>query len=95
MRQFDPDIREWMDLDQPVSPALERDLDNLVTLNRVFGSHALVRKFLHRHLDRSQAWHILDLATGAGDLPRLIAAWAHERRIEVRIDAVDFQRSTL
>jgi SAM-dependent methyltransferase len=84
-----------MDLEQPVSPELERDLDNLVTLNRVFGSHALVRNFLRRHLNRSQPWRILDLATGAGDIPRMIATWAREHRIDVTIDAVDFQPSTL
>jgi len=95
MREFDPSVREWMDLEQPVSPELERDLDNLVTLNRVFGSHALVRSFLRRHLDRSRPWRILDLATGAGDIPRMIATWAREQKIEVTIDAVDFQPSTL
>ncbi len=102
MRKFDPSVREWMDVDQPVSPELERDLDNLVTLNRFFGSHALVLDFLRRRLptarpnpDAAQPWRILDLATGSGDIPRAIAAWAAQNRIDVAIDAVDAQRSTL
>lgn len=95
-RQFDPDVREVMDLEQPVTPALERDLANLVTLNRVFGSHALVLGHLHSRLvPRLRPWRILDLATGSGDIPRAIATWAARRRIPVAIDAVDQQTSTL
>jgi SAM-dependent methyltransferase len=95
MREFDPEVREWMDLDQPVTPELERDLDNLVTLNRWFGSHRLVLNFLRTRLDASRPWRILDLATGSGDIPRAIAAWAAKAGIDVSIDAVDAQRSTL
>lgn len=95
MRKFDPSVREWMDVDQPVSPELERDLDNLATLNRLFGSHALVLNFLQSRLDASQTWRILDLATGSGDIPRTIAEWAARKHIGVSVDAVDAQRSTL
>lgn len=94
-RSFDPSVREQMDLDQPVSPALERDLSNLVTLNRLFGSHAIVRGFLSHRLAPGRQWRILDLATGAGDIPRLVARCAAERDIDVQIDAVDAQGSTL
>jgi 2-polyprenyl-3-methyl-5-hydroxy-6-metoxy-1,4-benzoquinol methylase len=118
MRRFDPSVRELMDVDQPVSAELERDLDNLTTLNRRFGSHALVLGFLRRWLtpqksaspttqksappttqasapSTSQPWRILDLATGAGDIPRVIASWASRAGIDVSIDAVDAQPSTL
>jgi len=102
-REFDPEVREEMDVEQPVSPELERDLDNLATLNRVFGSHALVLDFLRARLDAPEAstsfparpWRLLDLATASGDIPRRIAAWAGSAGIAVEIDAVDFQRSTL
>jgi Methylase involved in ubiquinone/menaquinone biosynthesis len=94
-RTFDPAVREQMDLEQPVTPELERDLANLVTLNRLFGSHAIVREFLSARLDPGRRWRILDLATGAGDIPRLVSRLASERRIEVEIDAVDAQSSTL
>ncbi len=94
-RQFDPDTPEWMDLDQPVSPELERDLENLQTLNRWFGSHSLVLHYLDRWLQPDQPWRILDLATGAGDIPVVIARRAAALGIAVEFDAVDRQASTL
>jgi 2-polyprenyl-3-methyl-5-hydroxy-6-metoxy-1,4-benzoquinol methylase len=84
-----------MDVEQPVTPALERDLANLVTLNRHFGSHALVLDHLRARLRPGRSWRILDLATASGDIPRAIADWAARAGIEVHIDAVDQQRSTL
>jgi len=94
-REFDPSVREQMDLDQPITPELERDLVNLVTLNRLFGSHALVIRFLRRAVAAQKPRRILDLATGSGDIPRTIAGWAARSGIEVSIDAVDQQPSTL
>ncbi len=94
-RAFDPSMPECMDLEQPVTPALERDLANLVTLNRVFGSHALVLGHLRRRLRPGRTWRILDLATASGDIPRAIARWASRAGLDVQIDAVDFQASTL
>ncbi len=94
-RTFNPDEPELMDRPQPVSAELETDLLNLVSLNRHFGSHRLVRSFLSRWLTPDQSWRVLDLATGAGDIPRLIADWARPRGISVRIDAVDANPSTL
>jgi SAM-dependent methyltransferase len=85
-----------MDVAQPVTAELERDLDNLASLNRLFGSHALVRGFLRPRLHRRlRPWRILDLATASGDIPRVIASWARRARVPVAIDAVDFQASTL
>jgi SAM-dependent methyltransferase len=99
MRKFDPATPELMDVEQPVTPELERDLENLETLNRVFGSHALVLDFLRPRLNAARPelrpWRILDLATASGDIPRRIARWAERKRIAVQIDAVDFQASTL
>jgi len=94
-RAFDPATPELMDVEQPVTPALERDLANLVTLNRRFGSHALVLDHLRARLHPGRAWRILDLATASGDIPRAIADRAARDNIEVRIDAVDQQSSTL
>lgn len=94
-RAFDPSVREWMDLDQPVTAELEKDLANLVTLNRLFGSHTLVLRFLRSRLTRDRCWRILDLATGSADIPRAIAAWARRNGLDVQIDAVDAQPSTV
>jgi 2-polyprenyl-3-methyl-5-hydroxy-6-metoxy-1,4-benzoquinol methylase len=94
-RKFDPAEPEWMDRPQPVSPELVADLENLRALNRYFGSYRLVRYFLERWLRPNDNLRILDLATGSGDIPRLIASFAREIGATVTIDAVDFQASTI
>jgi 2-polyprenyl-3-methyl-5-hydroxy-6-metoxy-1,4-benzoquinol methylase len=94
-RVFDEKHPEQMDVPQPVTPELERDLENLVSLNRHFGSHRLVSNFLHSWLGRSASYRVLDLATGAGDIPRLISDWCARRNISVQIDAVDANQATL
>ena len=94
-RLFDPALPELMDRPQPVSTELEQDLRNLVSLNRHFGSHRLLKHFARRWLKPGGVYRILDLATGAGDLPRELVKWARKRNIEISVDAVDFQPSTL
>jgi hypothetical protein len=86
-RQFDPALPELMDRPQPVTRELERDLANLRSLNRWFGSHRLVRRFLRRWLRPNGTARILDVATGSGDIPRLIVDHAHRQNVSVHIDA--------
>ena len=94
-RVFNPDEPELMDRPQPVSAELARDLRNLESLNRHFGSHRLVRRFLGAWLQDDRKYRLLDLATGAGDVPREIVEWARARGICVEIDAVDANGATL
>lgn len=94
-RSFDPGDIEWMDRPQEVSAELEEDLENLRKINQYFGSHHLIRHFMGRWLAPERTYRILDLATGYGDIPREIVAWARRRRINLRVDAVDAQASTL
>lgn len=94
-REFDPATPELMDRPQPVSHELEVDLENLVRINRNFGSHRLIRWFLRRWFKPGQTYRVLDLCTASGDIPRLMVDWARKRRITLQIDAVDFQPSTL
>ena len=94
-RQFDPALPELMDRPQPVTPELERDLANLRSLNRWFGSHRLVRRFLQRWLRPNGKARILDVATGSGDIPRLIVDHARKQNVSVHIDAIDQQESTI
>ena len=94
-REFDPAKPEMMDEPQPVTPELESDLENLRRLNQYFGSYGLLRQFLRLWLTPGRTWCILDLATGSADIPCMIAGWARQRNITVRIDAVDFHESTL
>ena len=84
-----------MDRPQPVSPELVSDLANLRTLNRYFGSYRLIRYFLRRWIRHGANLRILDLATGSGDIPRLVAEFARKVAAQVEIDAVDFQTSTI
>lgn len=94
-REFDPNAPELMDREQPVSPELEKDLANLVSLNRCFGSHRLMRRFLAGWLKPERCYRVLDLCTGAGDLPRVVSDWARARGISVRIDAIDANAATI
>jgi 2-polyprenyl-3-methyl-5-hydroxy-6-metoxy-1,4-benzoquinol methylase len=94
-RQFDPAEPELMDRPQPVSSELERDLHNLRQLNRLFGSYGLVSRFLRRWIKPGGRVRIVDLATGSGDIPRLVVDYARRAKAEVRVDAVDRQSATL
>lgn len=94
-RQFDPAEPEWMDRPQPVSPELVRDLRNLRLLNRYFGSHALITYFVRRWIRPGMQMRVIDLATGSGDIPRLVIDYARKIGATVRVDAIDQQLSTL
>ena len=94
-RQFDPAVLEMMDRPQPVSAELERDLERLRQLNRWFGSHRLVLNFMRCWFKPHTRTRIVDLATGSGDIPRLIANYARGIGAQVEIDALDRQSATL
>jgi 2-polyprenyl-3-methyl-5-hydroxy-6-metoxy-1,4-benzoquinol methylase len=94
-RQFDPAMLEMMDRPQPVSPALERDLQNIRGFNRYFGSYWLIQKFIRRWIKSGGQMRVVDLATGSGDIPRLIVDHARKIDAKVKIDALDQQAATL
>ena len=94
-RSFNAAEPELMDRPQPVTAELESDLRNLRQLNRHFGSYALVTHFLRRWVQPGAQLRVLDLATGSGDIPRLVVDHAREAGAEVAVDAVDQQSSTL
>src|SRR2546423_1523690 len=94
-RRFDPAMLELMDRPQPVTAELERDLRNLRQLNLWFGSYALISLFLQRWINSGDRLRVVDLCTGSGDIPRLIADHARKVDADVRIDAVDQQSATL
>jgi 2-polyprenyl-3-methyl-5-hydroxy-6-metoxy-1,4-benzoquinol methylase len=94
-RRFDPAELELMDRPQPVSAELERDLENLRQLNRWFGSYSLISNFLERWIKPGARLRVVDLATGSGDIPRLVADYARKVGAQVQIDALDQQSATL
>ena len=94
-RNFDPAVLEMMDRPQPVTPELERDLQRIRQLNRWFGSYRLALRFVRRWIEHRSRMRIVDLATGSGDIPRLIVDYARKIGAHIEIDAVDRQRATL
>lgn len=84
-----------MDRPQPVSAELVRDLRNLRQLNRYFGSYRLIEHFLRKWLRRGRRARVLDLATGSGDIPRLVVDHARKVGADVTVEALDQQRSTV
>lgn len=94
-RSFDPAEPELMDRPQPVTPELVSDLRNLRQLNRHFGSYALIEHFLRRWVLPGTELRVLDLATGSGDIPRLVVDYARKAGAIVTVEAIDQQSSTL
>jgi len=88
---------ELMDDPARTTEELRGSLRDLERMNRFLGAHAIVRAYLDRVLPvwRSgraslrSAFTILDVATGGGDVPTAVAAWAARAGIAVRIAAVD------
>ena len=94
-RVYDEANPELLDVRQPVNRKLEASLESLRVLNKYFGAYSLVRHFMRRWLERGRTYRMLDLATGFGDIPRMIVNWARKHGVSVRIDAVDRQPATL
>jgi ubiquinone/menaquinone biosynthesis C-methylase UbiE len=84
-------------MDDPACPRedLEKAFRDLARLNRFLGAAGVVRLYLDRVLPSWQArrsprpFTILDVGTGGGDIPALVAGWARGRGIPARIVAVD------
>ena len=94
-RNFDPAVLEMMDRPQPVSAELELDLERIRQLNRWFGSYRLILGFIRRWIRPADKLRVVDLATGSGDIPRLIVDYARRIGANVEIDALDRQPATL
>lgn len=95
IRNFDERRPEWMDVAETASPELAKDLANLESLNRSFGAHQLVLRYVEPLLRRGEPLRIVDLGTGAGDIPRVIVQKARELGCPVLITSVDRQKPTL
>lgn len=58
-------------------------------LNRNFGGHGFVRRFLRDRFSKGMSCEVLDLCTGGGDFPRAMVDWAKAEGVRIKIDAVD------
>src|SRR4051812_39193159 len=84
-----------MDRPQPVSDELETTLRQLEFLNRHFGGHGVMRSFLKRWYRKGSDARVLDLATGGGDYPRVVADWGRQHGVRMQVDGVDASPSIL
>jgi ubiquinone/menaquinone biosynthesis C-methylase UbiE len=90
-RRFSLNYPELMDRPGISRALLREELQILETANRRWGGHKLVLGYVQRLLGsaRTKSLTILDLGTGAADIPRAIVAWARQRKLPVAITAVD------
>lgn len=67
-------------------PTVRESLRNIARANRWFGGAGAVRFALRQALDRlgPGSYSLLDVGTGAGDLPRMARTWAAHRGVELR-----------
>lgn len=86
---------EFMDEASAAGPELLRALKELEYVNRFLGGIRITLRALERCLGdkTSSALTMLDLGTGAADIPRAVVRWARARRIDIRVVAVDFNPS--
>jgi len=87
-RRFDPAVPEMMDRRGNDPALLRADLRVLEAINRHLGGHRIVRRYLPELVNR-QPVSVLDLGTGAADVPRAVARWARARNVKMEITAVD------
>jgi 2-polyprenyl-3-methyl-5-hydroxy-6-metoxy-1,4-benzoquinol methylase len=90
-RLFDPATPEW--IDQPgIDPAMVREeLQVLEDANRRFGGHGLALYYVKRLVNatKGRPVTILDLGTGAADIPRTIIAWSRQNKLPILVTAID------
>jgi len=88
---------ELMDrLDAPPAE-LTKNLIDIARLNRIGAITTILRKvapFLSR-LETGETLRVLDVGTGAADIPLALARWARERGHRVRIVALEFHPTIL
>lgn len=86
-------------MDEPAADRgeLARSLADLRAVNRWLGGTRVILHHLARLVDHHPRprWRIVDLASGSGDIPLHVAAWARERNLRMEIVATDNHAGTL
>ena len=80
-----------MDRPETDRALLREELQTLESFNQRLGEHRLVLRYVKRFVGSAEtaSLSILDLGTGAADIPRAIVAWARQRQLPIVITAVD------
>jgi 2-polyprenyl-3-methyl-5-hydroxy-6-metoxy-1,4-benzoquinol methylase len=96
-RRFDPSQPEMIDRPGIDQNLLRDELRLLERTNERLGGHQLVLDYAQSLIRsaRLTSLNILDLATGAADIPRAVVAWARARQLPVTITAVDVNANVL
>jgi ubiquinone/menaquinone biosynthesis C-methylase UbiE len=84
--------RELLDAEAIPQHDLQGNLEDLRWLNRFLGSHRVMCAALCRvwqRLGSPQRLHVLDVGTGAGDIPVVLQRWSQRQGIRLTLVAVD------
>ena len=89
--------REMMDLPGQPKELLADDLRNLRVINRYLGGYRNVLRGLARLVNeqRLDRFTLLDIGTGSGDIPAVIARWARRQQIAARISGLEREAATV
>ena len=85
-------VDEYLDAAEHDSGQLGVTLKHLESVNRWLGGTRVVLRHLAEWLSPARRVRVLDVGTGAGDIPRSIAGWAARRGRVVDLCALDLQR---
>lgn len=89
---------EILDDHEPEQPVVDRIYAFLSMVNRRFGgAQATIARFetFSRTWTPGERIDVLDIASGAADVPRALVAWGRQRGFDVRVTALDISRSAL
>lgn len=67
---------------------LKASLDFMVRVNRYLGGAKAILDFFERFMQKEQC-RVLDLGTGAGDIPHALVQWAEKKKKRVDVTAID------
>jgi 2-polyprenyl-3-methyl-5-hydroxy-6-metoxy-1,4-benzoquinol methylase len=83
---------ELLELGEGTATEVRENLHDMHRANRWLGGHAALRRFLLPRVRRAAGGaplRVLDVASGAGHTPLMLAEWARRQRIALRIVALD------
>jgi ubiquinone/menaquinone biosynthesis C-methylase UbiE len=89
--------KEMMDAPDRPRELLEDDLRNLRIINRYLGNYRCVLRAVKRIVEEQKLrqFSLLDVGTGSGDVPALLAWWARRKNLTARLVALDAEPVTL
>ena len=82
---------EYLDAARHDPAVLDLTLDHLTGVNRWLGGARVITRHLETCLPTSGTLRVLDVGTGASDIPRAIVVWGKRRRRRVLVSCVDNQ----